>query len=616
MTLPFSPSRAVYQGNGIATAFPFAFKVWSTDQLSVSLTSPDGRTTPAQGWTASLGENGGTLTYLHNGTPLPDGWRLAIVRDMPFAQGIDLISASRFDPQVIEDGLDQATAELQQLNEKITRAVIMPATSEQSPEEVVASIYASRDAAAASASSASTQAMAAQASATAAANSANTAEQTVQTAAADAVASATAQANAAAASALAAAASAANAEGASGGLAPRMDAVERKNDQQDSRLATIEDGVTALSTTLIGSVHPIMATDSYVPNGCVPANGGEYTRAQFPTFFDDFLVGGKLLTCSYGAWTAQAGITGNCAKFALDTDAQKFRVPLYKDGDSITQASSAAELGKSVKAGLPDVSGTLGLYISGATLQLSTTLTGGAITRDTTGSGGISTTAAVNDPGTGSRWKLRLSDGNPIYGNSTTVTDEQVRLRHFVVLASAQNNASVFDWSAYMAALAGKANSDLSNVTSNANSFYFFALDQKTSGVTGGATSSFTWHTRDLNTVAFNNIGASLSNNRVTLPAGRYYFRANVPAYATDNVRAALYDYTHGTYLALSPTVHANATYLGMCIIPLETGEIVITAPTEFELRMYCQTAHPQGMGRAYSFGPSEKYSEIRIWKM
>ena len=94
MTLPYSPSRAVYEGNGAATAFPFAFKVWSTDQLSVSLTSPDGLTTPAQGWTASLGENGGTLTYLHNGSPLPDGWRLAIVRDMPFAQGIDLVSAS------------------------------------------------------------------------------------------------------------------------------------------------------------------------------------------------------------------------------------------------------------------------------------------------------------------------------------------------------------------------------------------------------------------------------------------------------------------------------------------------------------------------------------------
>ena len=171
MTLPYSPSRAVYQGNGAATAFPFAFKVWNTDQLGVSLTSPDGSTTPAQGWSASLGENGGTVTYLHNGAPLPAGWRLAIVRDMPFAQGIDLVSASRFDPQVIEDGLDQATAELQQLSEKITRAVILPATSEQSPEEVVQAIYASRNAAELSAQAASIQAAEAHAHALEAENS-------------------------------------------------------------------------------------------------------------------------------------------------------------------------------------------------------------------------------------------------------------------------------------------------------------------------------------------------------------------------------------------------------------------------------------------------------------
>ena len=58
-----------------------------------------------------------------------------------------------------------------------------------------------------------------------------------------------------------------------------------------------------------------------------------------------------------------------------------------------------------------------------------------------------------------------LSRSSAIYGNSTTVTDEQVRLRHFVVLASAQNRASVFDWSNYMAGLAGKANLDMDNLT-------------------------------------------------------------------------------------------------------------------------------------------------------
>jgi hypothetical protein len=63
--------------------------------------------------------------------------------------------------------------------------------------------------------------------------------------------------------------------------------------------------------------------------------------------------------------------------------------------------------------------------------------------------------------------KTNASLSNPIYGNSTTVTDEQVRLRHFVVVASSQMNNSSFNWSNYLAGLAGKANIDLSNVDLN-----------------------------------------------------------------------------------------------------------------------------------------------------
>ena len=147
-------------------------------------------------------------------------------------------------------------------------------------------------------------------------------------------------------------------------------------------LAVGSDALDALiPTMLIGSVFAHTASDTYVPNGCGPANGAEYARAQFPTLYDNYLASGKLLTCTYAAFAAQVAVTGDCAKFALDTTAQKFKVPLLKDG------------------------------------------------------------------------------------NSTTVTDEQVRLRHFVVLASAQNSASVFDWSNYMAGLAGKANLDMDNLT-------------------------------------------------------------------------------------------------------------------------------------------------------
>ena len=115
MTMPYSPGRALFEGNGTATDFPFSFKVWGTEQLTVTLTGPDGNSRPASGWTARLNDDGGSVTYLHEGAPLPAGWKLAITRNMPFEQQIDLVSGTRFDAEVIETGLDRATAERQQL---------------------------------------------------------------------------------------------------------------------------------------------------------------------------------------------------------------------------------------------------------------------------------------------------------------------------------------------------------------------------------------------------------------------------------------------------------------------------------------------------------------------
>ena len=126
MSLSFDVSRAVYAGNGTATSFPFAFRVWSAAQLRVVLEDPSGQEQEADDWTAQLTSGGGTVDYLHHGAPLPVGWKLSIVRNMPFTQGVDLISGTRFDPQVIEDALDKATAERQQLLEMVRRAVLAP----------------------------------------------------------------------------------------------------------------------------------------------------------------------------------------------------------------------------------------------------------------------------------------------------------------------------------------------------------------------------------------------------------------------------------------------------------------------------------------------------------
>jgi hypothetical protein len=210
----------------------------------------------------------------------------------------------------------------------------------------------------------------------------------------------------------------------------------------------------------IGSIITLICSNTYVPLGTLPLDGSEYSADLFQNFYTNFLISGRLLTCTYAAFSTQLASTGNCAKFAVDTVNRKFRVPKLKDGDSITQAASTAELGKSYTAGLPNITGNV--YVQGLTYG-SAVSASGALTAGDSGMGnGVSSVVAGN--GCSTIW-LNAAASNPIYGNATTVRDEQVRLRHFVVVASAQNNASVFDWSNYMAGLAGKASIDFNNIT-------------------------------------------------------------------------------------------------------------------------------------------------------
>ena len=244
----------------------------------------------------------------------------------------------------------------------------------------------------------------------------------------------------------------------------------------NTRLDTLDANVSGLANTILGSIQSVLATNSYVPAGCVPANGAEYTRTQFPTLYDTYLAGGKFLTCTYAEFSTQVAASGNCAKFAIDTATQKFKVPMLKDGDSITQASSTAELGKSYKAGLPNITGSV--YIQGLSYGSAIVSSGALYAGDSGFGNGVPSVVPSNGCST---IGFNAAGSSPIYGNATTVRDEQVRLRHFVVVASAQNNASVFDWSNYMAGLAGKASIDFNNITLtgkvNAGKAMAYALD-------------------------------------------------------------------------------------------------------------------------------------------
>lgn len=171
MTLESAASKAVYTGNGATTEFPFSFKVWDEDQILVSVTDAQGYVQETGEYSVTLSAGGGTVSYLHEGAPLPMGWKLALTRDMPFTQEDDYITGTRFDPEVIETALDKATAERQQLLEQLQRAVILPPTSDETPEVMAQELLRARDEAVKSAGAAKNSEQAAESSASQAAAS-------------------------------------------------------------------------------------------------------------------------------------------------------------------------------------------------------------------------------------------------------------------------------------------------------------------------------------------------------------------------------------------------------------------------------------------------------------
>ncbi|WP_298069417.1 hypothetical protein, partial [uncultured Mailhella sp.] len=132
-------SRVIYEGNGAARSFSFDFKVWDTEQIRVVEADEFGTETDVTGKAAvELSATGGTVT-------LPEapaqGHRLAVYRSMPFLQEDRYLTGTRFDAHEIEDALDVACAERQELREKLGRAVALPITSTGTGADLLNDIF-------------------------------------------------------------------------------------------------------------------------------------------------------------------------------------------------------------------------------------------------------------------------------------------------------------------------------------------------------------------------------------------------------------------------------------------------------------------------------------------
>ena len=135
MTISSTTRRAgPFAGNNVATVFPFNFKIFSKTDVQVILTNASGATTTLtldSDYSVSLspdqnGAPGGSINYPINGTPLPTGSNLVVLGALPYTQPTDLTNQGGFYPSVIEDALDRAEIQIQQLDEIATRSLSFP----------------------------------------------------------------------------------------------------------------------------------------------------------------------------------------------------------------------------------------------------------------------------------------------------------------------------------------------------------------------------------------------------------------------------------------------------------------------------------------------------------
>jgi len=141
--------------------------------------------------------------------------------------------------------------------------------------------------------------------------------------------------------------------------------------------------------------------------------------------------------------------------------------------------------------------------------------------------------------------------------------------------------------------------------------------DEKATGSAGGSASATTDNVKVLNTVVTNEItGASLSSNRITLPAGTYFIDAWSYAYQTDMNRAMLYNQSDSSVTILGHSNFSDDNNQGYSP-SFVRGRFTISAQKLFEIRHYTEKANSgNGFGIDTADSRTNVYTDVQIWKV
>jgi hypothetical protein len=150
---------------------------------------------------------------------------------------------------------------------------------------------------------------------------------------------------------------------------------------------------------------------------------------------------------------------------------------------------------------------------------------------------------------------------------------------------------------------------------------YFLIQERQSAGTNAGASTSGSFNTRVLNTIVSddNDVVVSLSSNKIILAAGTYIISARVPACASNQQLAILYDVTNSADLLIGSVgqCFVNGTTWYNSVDSIVSGKITVAANVELEIRQrVTRSQATYGLGIAANLGKSEIYTSIEGFKV
>lgn len=139
-------------------------------------------------------------------------------------------------------------------------------------------------------------------------------------------------------------------------------------------------------------------------------------------------------------------------------------------------------------------------------------------------------------------------------------------------------------------------------------------VDEKASGVGGGAATIASWTTHALNTVKSNTIsGAGLASNQITLPAGVYEIKGYCVGFILGAFSCRIRNITDSSTIQVGSSVYVTASATSESSI---CSEFTLASTKTIALQYYAATsAYGGNLGIAVSSGEAEIYASIHIEK-